>query len=62
LTALTSFELYSNRLSGSMPLCGSGGGDSDNNRTTFTKLIADCNGKVTCLCCTHCCPGGYMYC
>jgi Leucine rich repeat/Leucine Rich Repeat len=61
LTALTSLELYSNRLSGSMPLCGFGG-DSDTNRTTFTKLIADCNGKVTCLCCTHCCPGGYIYC
>jgi hypothetical protein len=51
LTDLAVLALHTNELDGTMPFC------QMNNRNNFTFLIADC-GKVSCPCCTACCPIG----
>jgi hypothetical protein len=62
LTALIRLTLYNNALNGSLTFCSSNDNHSENddedlNQNTFEELAADCD-KVTCPCCTHCCPSG----
>jgi hypothetical protein len=47
LTALTGLWLHTNQLNGTVPLCGL--------NQTFELLVTNC-AKVSCPCCTHCCP------
>jgi hypothetical protein len=47
LTALGYLHVHNNQLNGTMPFC--------NTNQTFESLVADCD-KVSCPCCTHCCP------
>jgi hypothetical protein len=47
LTALTRLILYDNLLVGTMPFC--------NSDHSIGMLVADC-AKVSCTCCTECCP------
>jgi Leucine-rich repeat (LRR) protein len=53
LTNLTALYLYNNELNSAIPFCNS----TDNNKTgwSFDELVVDCD-KVTCPCCTECCP------
>jgi Leucine-rich repeat (LRR) protein len=50
LTALTEMYLFNSQITGTMPLCA-------NVNQAFKYLVADCD-KVSCPCCTHCCPTG----
>jgi Leucine rich repeat len=54
LTALTSLQLHHNQLLGTMPFCSN---SNSNQAASFTELVVHCN-KVSCPCCTHCCPEG----
>ena len=47
-TALEEAYFHNNLLIGDMPLC-------QGNETLLDTLVADC-AKVSCVCCTHCCP------
>jgi Leucine-rich repeat (LRR) protein len=50
LTALTEMYVFNSQITGTMPLCA-------NLNQAFEYLVADCD-KVSCPCCTHCCPTG----
>jgi hypothetical protein len=55
-TSLLRLFLYNNRLDGTMPFCGNGSVVSTTTIVpVLTELVADCD-RVSCPCCTHCCP------